>query len=226
MLKLAVAGSVHSRFFVLRIAGLARCPCRYGKSAGEPTFDSVRASAIGARDYFLARTGAPFTDLTLLGRSLGGGVTSYIVSATAGDPRALILQSTFASLRETAANGFPLVRWLIERVYSIDFDSEHWNDSDAAVPSPVDSGCASCFCFGPGEKFLSGYPNCLFQYHGDDDDTVPYDQGKQLFDVVSRTSDPSCTEFFTQPGFGHDNAMGPAEQAATAAFANANARDP
>lgn len=130
---------------------------------------------------------------------MGGGVTAYIVGATAGNPRALVMQSTFASLKETAANGFPMTRWVIEAVYGVDFDSQ---------------------------RNLAGYPNCYFQYHGDDDDTVPLEDGEKLYNSVSATSNPACTELFVQPGLGHDDDMSAAEQAATTTFVNAHARDP
>jgi hypothetical protein len=44
--------------------------------------------------------------LTYLGRSLGGAAAAWV--AKAHPPQQLLLQSTFANLADTAANGYPL----------------------------------------------------------------------------------------------------------------------
>jgi hypothetical protein len=87
-------------------------PCAaagYGKSSGSPGEGSLKESAISAYTQFasyLTSQGAGTGSIVLLGRSLGGAAATWI--AKAHTPKGLILQSTFANLKDVSANGFPL----------------------------------------------------------------------------------------------------------------------
>lgn len=64
---------------------------------------------MSAHDYFanyLATLSAAPNRMTYLGRSLGGAAAAWV--AKTYKPKQLLLQSTFANLADTAANGFPL----------------------------------------------------------------------------------------------------------------------
>ena len=64
---------------------------------------------MSAHDYFvnhLATLNAAPNRLTYLGRSLGGAAAAWV--AKSYKPKQLLLQSTFANLADTAANGYPL----------------------------------------------------------------------------------------------------------------------
>ncbi len=85
-------------------------------------------------------------------RSLGGGVA--VALAEQQGARALILQNTFASMSEVAANKFPWlpIRWMIRNRY-------------------------------PSAKRIQGYTGPLHQVHGTADAVVPFANGQKLFDA-------------------------------------------
>lgn len=89
----------------------------YGSSSGKPgeqrTYEDVRAvwaTATGAAGFDPART-------VIWGESLGGGVASLL--ATEQRAAGLVLQSTFTSVPDLAADVYPLlpVRWLVRIRY-------------------------------------------------------------------------------------------------------------
>jgi esterase/lipase len=81
----------------------------------------VKASADGAYEYFKGRLPGG-ANIAVLGRSLGGGVTGYL--AKNNTPHGIIMQSTFANIKDAATVGFPITGWVIKLVYDIDFDTE------------------------------------------------------------------------------------------------------
>jgi alpha-beta hydrolase superfamily lysophospholipase len=78
----------------------------YGKSEGSPTDASVKASARAALAYFKTLL-PPAAPVVFLGRSLGGGVASWLTKEVEV-PHALMLQSTFANIADVATVGFPI----------------------------------------------------------------------------------------------------------------------
>lgn len=163
----------------------------YGASFGSASFDSVKASAAAAFTEFESRVGGTPADYTFLGRSLGGGVASWLVSDPARRPGKLILQSTFANQKETAGNGFPMTAWLIEMVYGINFDSE---------------------------ENLRNFDGCYYQSHSVDDEVVPYEDGRQLYDSVKDHIDTPCSQFLRVEGPKHDDALTMEEKDALRTF--------
>ena len=89
-------------------------------------------------------------DIILLGRSLGGAIAVQL--AADDGARALVLQSTFASLREAAEAFYP--QWAVRLLVSDQLNS-------AAK--------------------IGEYGGPLLLSHGDADRTIPYQQARQLF---------------------------------------------
>lgn len=91
----------------------------YGYSHGKPHEAGVVADGIAAQRWLSKQTGWPTEAITLIGRSLGGGVA--IAAAQECGAHALVLQSTFARLTDAAAVLFP---WLPVRLLMVNrFDS-------------------------------------------------------------------------------------------------------
>lgn len=125
----------------------------YGHSGGTPTEAGVLADGLAAARWLAGRRGESVGDLVLLGRSLGGAV-AVAVAAEQG-ARAVVLQSTFASLVDVAAG---LFWWLPVR-----FFMQNRFDSLARI---------------------ARYEGPLAVCHGTADTLVPLAQGKRLYDAA------------------------------------------
>ena len=121
----------------------------YGKSEGTPTVEGVLLDARAAREMLAQKEQLQPSQIVLMGRSLGGAIA---VDLAKDGARGLILESTFTSLRETAAEHYPaaLVALL--------------------VPSRLES-----------LKTIASYRGSLLISHGDADDTIPFAHGQRLF---------------------------------------------
>lgn len=73
----------------------------YGRSAGKPSESSVREAMLSAYDRLLLRPDVDVRWIVAHGRSLGGGAATLL--AKERDVAALILESTFTSVRALAA---------------------------------------------------------------------------------------------------------------------------
>ncbi|MBY8861550.1 alpha/beta hydrolase [Nocardia sp. CA2R105] len=83
----------------------------FGRSAGHPGEHGMYLDARAARDALLARPGVDPNRVVYLGKSLGGGVMTEL--ATRYPPAALVLMSTFTSLRDAAAAVYPYIPRLV-----------------------------------------------------------------------------------------------------------------
>jgi uncharacterized protein len=155
------AGNLTSRAWVLRLFR-DRLKCSvlvfdyrgYGKSDGEPDEAGVLADARAARRWLASRTGVAEKDIVLVGASLGGAVAVDL--AAEDGARGLVLENTFTSLPDVAAEHLPLVpvRWLMRtRLDSL--------------------------------SKIARYQGPLLQTHGGADRVVPFALGKQLFDAAN-----------------------------------------
>lgn len=77
----------------------------YGKSSGTPSEDATLNDALACWDYLVDKRGIHPSDIVIFGRSLGGAVACQI--AQHSNPRALVLESTFASVPDMAHAMFP-----------------------------------------------------------------------------------------------------------------------
>jgi fermentation-respiration switch protein FrsA (DUF1100 family) len=125
----------------------------YGRSEGKPTEKGILEDARAARAWLARRERIPETEVVLLGRSLGGAV---VVELAQDGARALILESTFTSIRDVAAVHAPYL------------------PVNLLMRMRLDSAAKIARYHGP-----------LLQSHGDADRVVPYDLGQRLFGAAS-----------------------------------------
>ncbi len=122
----------------------------YGRSEGSPGEQGILEDAAAAREWLATRAKLQPAEVVLMGRSLGGGVAVDL--AANGGARGLILQNTFTSLPDVAAEmyWFLPVRWLMRNQYrSIDK--------------------------------IGKYHGPLLQSHGTGDRLIPYKIAERLF---------------------------------------------
>ena len=122
----------------------------YGRSEGVPTFAGIVRDAEAAREWLAKRDDISDRDVVLIGESLGGGVAVQLATRTGA--RGLILDSTFASLRDAAKAHY--AGWLV----------------NAAVRNSFDSVAE-----------IGNYHGPLLQFHGDRDSVVPLASAQALF---------------------------------------------
>jgi len=77
----------------------------YGKSEGKPSEIGTYLDAEGAWDYLVREKKVKPEEIIVFGRSLGGGVASYLTQKY--HPRALIIESSFTSIADMARAIFP-----------------------------------------------------------------------------------------------------------------------
>ena len=90
----------------------------YGQSEGKPSEQGTYQDAEAAWQYLAEERQIDPSDIIVFGRSLGGAVASWL--AQSHTPRALIVESTFTSLPDIAANLYPYlpVRLLLRFKYN------------------------------------------------------------------------------------------------------------
>lgn len=121
----------------------------YGKSEGTPTVEGVLDDARAARSQLQWMASIKDSEMLLMGESLGGALAVQL--AAESDPRGLILQSTFSSLRDVANVHFPALSWL--------------------VPEDKLNSCSA----------IQRYSGPLLQSHGTADRTIPLPLAEKLF---------------------------------------------
>ena len=125
----------------------------FGRSSGSPSEQGTYADARAAWSHLTAVRGWKATDIVLVGESLGGAVAAQL--ATSMPARALVLQSTFTSVPDLAAQiyWFLPVRWLSRFRYDT-------RENLARVAMPV------------------------LVAHSRDDEIVPYSHGLALYETA------------------------------------------
>ncbi len=125
----------------------------YGQSEGSPSPEGVARDARAAWNWLQDRGVAP-DDIVLFGRSLGGAVALELTRSVR--PRALILESTFASPFGVLNLDFmaPLLRAAVGDI---------WNSREAAERLTVPTLCI----------------------HSPDDGIVPFREGRRLYEAVA-----------------------------------------
>ncbi len=121
----------------------------YGRSEGKPTIDGTLMDAQAARAKLCELTAVKESDIVLMGESLGGAIVVQLAATSA--PRALVLQSTFSSLRDIAQVHFRLLAGIVSKT--------KLNSTEA----------------------IAMYHGPLLQSHGNKDRTIPYSLGEKLF---------------------------------------------
>lgn len=87
----------------------------YGHSPGRPTEAGLYADAAAAWRYLRDERGIAASDIAILGRSLGGAVVCHLAGQVR--PAAVIIESTFTSIRDLAKELYPrLPHWGLDRI--------------------------------------------------------------------------------------------------------------
>ena len=147
----------------------------YGRSEGVATAEGVVADAEAARKNLAELSGVRESDVVVMGRSLGGAVAVQLVSDN--KCRALVIESSFSSLKSVAKAHFPRLAWL--------------------VPGGKLNSAAD----------IAKYRGPLLQSHGDADRVVPFTSGARLFQAAGepktfvrisggRHNDPQPVEYY------------------------------
>ncbi len=125
----------------------------YGRSEGKPTEQGTYKDAIVAWRYLTEVQDKNPQRIILFGRSLGGGVASWLASEV--NAGALVLESTFTSAADLAAEIYPFipVRWLLHIRY-------------------------------PAIDYLKKIDMPVLIAHSKGDDVIPYHHGEKLFEAA------------------------------------------
>lgn len=126
----------------------------YGRSEGTPTIPGLLLDARAARSLAAQREGVSEQEVILIGESLGGAVAVDL--AAEDGARALVLQSSFSSLKEVASTHYPAI--LVH----------------ALVANRLDSATK-----------IKKYRGPLLQVHGQADTIIPFALGRKLFDAAN-----------------------------------------
>ena len=123
----------------------------YGRSDGRPSEPGTYQDALAAWNYLVDERRLRPDEIIIFGRSLGGGVGAQLAATVT--PAAVILESTFTSIKELGKYYYPYLP--VSRIVRIHY--------------PVDEYIASFKC-------------PVMVIHSDEDDVVPVQHGQRLFE--------------------------------------------
>ncbi len=149
--NLGLFAEVLARFYQNRLQVFAVDYRGYGASSGQPTEKGVYMDALAAVEYFQDRLRVDGCPVVFWGRSLGGPVAAYASGRAL--PGGVILETTFSSKRVLLRN-YP---WQF-RFFSV-FSRYRFDTL----------------------RYLSGQHLPKLVVHGDQDRTIPVEQGRHLF---------------------------------------------
>lgn len=129
----------------------------FGVSEGTPTEQGTYLDAEAAWSYLVEKRSIKPRNIIVVGRSLGGPIAARLCRNK--HPRALILESTFTSVRDLAEYYYPgvPVSWLFKGIY----------DTSAYI---MDVHCP------------------VLVIHSEYDEIVPFEMGEKLFETANRPS--------------------------------------
>ena len=144
----------------------------YGQSQGTPSEKGLYLDAEAALAYLNSREDVRSDRIVYFGRSLGAAVA---VDLAGHQPAyGLILESPLPSIAFVARQVYPLLpAWFVQRILRARYDALS-KIADVAVP--------------------------LLVLHGDQDDIVPLDAGRRLFEAAQEPK-----QFHVIPGAGHND---------------------
>ena len=137
----------------LKVASLIVDYRGYGKSEGKPTIEGAIADVRAASRELATRTGVNEKDLIVWGRSLGGALAVQLAAQT--QPRGVIVQSSFSSLKEVAAEHFPKLAWMVGK--------KRLNSAET----------------------IAKFKGSLLQCHGTNDRVISFESGSRLFNAAN-----------------------------------------
>ncbi len=146
----------------------------YGKSSGWPSERGLYLDGQAVIHYILEREKISLKEIVIVGISIGSGAAAHM--AAEFNPGALILFSPFASLAEAVRNVplFGLLSKFTMYDFSVKEDVQRLNTS------------------------------CLILAHGEKDNVIPIEQGKDVFDAYRGTS---FSKFLISPTASHNDIL-------------------
>jgi hypothetical protein len=127
----------------------------YGRSEGEPSEEGTYLDVLAAWQFLTEKKRIPPSNIIVLGRSLGGSPAAWLCSVR--KPLAAVIESSFYSLKEIAAQRYPFF--------------------------PV--GIILRYKYETGE-YLKKAKCPVLIVHSRDDKVVPISHGKRLFEAAQR----------------------------------------
>ncbi len=127
----------------------------YGQSQGKPSEQGTYLDAAAAWRYLVEERQIPPWEIIIFGRSLGGAVAAWLVHTH--PPRALILESTFTSVPDVAAQAYPFLP--VRQLGRIQYNTLE-RLPEIEVP--------------------------LLIVHSPDDNVIPYSHGQKLFAAANQ----------------------------------------
>jgi uncharacterized protein len=125
----------------------------YGNSTGKPSEQGTYTDAAAAWNYLTVTRQLRASQIVIFGESLGGAVAAWLAERHV--PRALVLESTFTSIPEVAADHYPALP--VRLLARIRYDSRARLNS---IDCPV------------------------FVAHSRDDELIAFKHGRKLFDAA------------------------------------------
>jgi hypothetical protein len=155
----------------------------YGQSGGRPTEQGIYRDAQAAWRYLAEANETPATRIVLFGRSMGASAASYL--ATRHRPLALIVESSFTSVPDIAAEYYP---WLpVRRLSRLRHSTEDFiREADCPV-LVIHSRDDEIVPFRHGEAIYAAAsePRTLFEIHGTHNDAFLRDEHNYLAGLQS-----------------------------------------
>jgi len=149
----------------------------YGDNPGVPAEPHLHQDALCIWNYATRQLGVPPERIILFGQSLGGAVATRLAAHVDTPAAGLVLNCTFASMVETAAWHYPYL-------------PVRWVLRDRW----------------PSVEHIPQVASSLLQFHGDEDDIVPLDHGRALFEAApDRCRRGYPKRFVLLDGHGHNN---------------------
>jgi fermentation-respiration switch protein FrsA (DUF1100 family) len=124
----------------------------FGFSQGKATRDNVLTDALSALDYLKTRQEVKGTKLVVYGQSLGGNLAPVVASKRQNEIDGLVIEGGFSSYKDMAAKRFGFLGRILI--------AEKYS----------------------AMKSIKTYKKPLLSMHSPQDQTVPFDLGKKLFD--------------------------------------------
>lgn len=126
----------------------------YGKSTGEPDEEGTYTDARTAWQHLVGERGVPPGRIVVFGRSMGGAIASKLASEV--EPAALIIESSFSSVPDIAAELYP---WLPARTLSrFNYDTRQY----------------------------AAMANCpVMVIHSREDEIIPFHHGRAIYDTAA-----------------------------------------
>ena len=126
----------------------------YGKSEGKATEKGTYLDAEAAWKYLTGFMKIKNKDIIVFGRSLGGPIAAWLAKKIS--PGALVLDSTFTSIKDMAAHVYPLLP--VKKIFRFDY---------------------------PTLEYLKDVRCPVLVIHSSEEDYIPFSHGRKLFEEAN-----------------------------------------